>query len=75
MRGLHAPHAVAGDGDPGDGGLLLDAYAEGASRLGETDSRPVGVAPAVLGSEGAADDVVEEDVWVELGDLLGSHPA
>ena len=62
-------------GDAGDRGLLLDAHAERASRLGEADRRAVGVAPAVLRAEGAADDVVEDDVRVEVGDLLRSHPA
>src|SRR5215208_2597973 len=54
---------------------LCGPDAERASRLGETDRRAVGVAPAVFRTKGAADDVVEEDMRVELSDLLGSHPA
>ena len=74
-RGLHAPHALAGDADPDDGGLLLDSHAERAGGLGVADGRAVGVDPAVFRAEGAAEDVVEDDVGVDLGDLCRSHPA
>src|SRR5918995_4649564 len=75
MWSLHSPHVVARDGDPGNGGLLLDAHAARAGRLGETDRRAIGIAPAVLRAEAAADHVVEDDMRVQIGDLLGSHPA
>src|SRR5262249_55718241 len=73
-RRLDRRHTRVVDANPGGGGLFPDLDAEASGRLGEADGRGEGVAPTVLGAEGAAVDVVQDEVGIDPGDFVRRHP-